>query len=899
MSDISDMEEHVFVGGSVFSQGSGFLACDDANNSHASMRFDLANLELWEISNKITVSVRIKIVQKGNGTRYGFGVFMRSTNAQKTYIGLNWEFGSPPAGYINTGFNFFWDNDNDPFASAIWDGDGNFNELAESVTTGQYIWLKMIRETDGTYYAWADKSNLFLEPAIYDTFIGTNTGGNMSDVVQFGVSAINTGGSSQDLILEFDNLNITSDAFTTVIGFDASIEFSSVVLRNALNGGGNGVVKIPNPFANVSMATLLSQQKKLITYLNSFGQQQWQGECGQLTWTPQEASFEIEECTRKMMYAEVGESPVIFPTVLRYSDGLVLTDKDAGFVTRGITQDHLVNFVKADKKIYSSRPKYDEIKVTEADGVTLYAGGSGSAYWQEDGNKAWLYFYDKDQADSVNGINWTQKDIPLEDADNEYYMVHMYNYSYRKYGNTIEKIEVYIKCAWNKTSVWAGNDPRFIFYNQYEGTWDIIDGIGKSQVGSANYASDVGDTNRCAATDFTYDLENTLRNLTTYSEYVSGTTYAKYDRILYEDKLYTSRQAANQGNTPEYLGTWWQLTLLDYVANIDAAGAEDEFNKDRIIFVMQAGRRAVNLNTDFHLYEQKMSVIYVDDNEPEISTATIAVGGVAATAITLDAMSGINLPEEDGFGVDDFVYITKNIEDYIQDAWDGHNIVSDIGALNINITGSTSMAIIEDHTNKTFFDLAQAISDMSNSTFFPKYLTATTRSIELVSADNHISTGLTLTAADIENYEDGGCVIVEDPTKQRNFIRIIGDDVNYIKTITPALDAFDLGDETEIIDDSSIQTTLQAKTKAIALSKRMIPNEVIITLMLNYTSPTQNYSAIAEGMNIALKLPSVADTSVGDWSGNDELTIIAVELEISEGTQSEEHITLMLQRRYS
>lgn len=773
----------------------------------------------------------------------------------------------------------------------------NWLKLVVSGTTVKFYYTTPSASGSGATGAGEDGVKPNEEDWVYADYMDYNMAAAIETITEIGVIRDENAGL-EAWSLNVDDLEMNTEYEPTPDGFDPSIEFSSVVLRNALNGGGNGVVRIPNPFNIYSMALLEAQQKKLITHVNSFGKQQWQGESGQLTWTPGEASFEVEECTRKLMFAEVGASPVIFPTVLRFSDGLVLYDKDAGFVTRGVTQDHLVNFVKADKKTFSSRPKLDEITVTEADGVTPYVGGSGSAYWQVDGNTAWLYFYDKDQADSVNGINWAQVDVPLNDADNEYYMVHMNNYSYRKFENTIEKIEVYIKCAWNKTNVWAGNNPRFIFYNQYLGTWDIIDSIGSSDVGGSSFASDVGDTDRCAATDFTYNLEQTLRSLTSYSEYSAGTDYDQYDRVLYEDKLYTSRQGSNQGNTPEYLGTWWQLTLVDYVTNIDAAGASDEFNKDKIIFVMQAGRRAVNLNTDFHLYEQKMSVIYTNDNEPEISTATIATGGVAAGAITLDAIAGINLPEEDGFGVDDFVYITKNIEDYAQDTWDAHSIAADLGALNINITGSTSMVITEDHTTKTFFDLFQAICEMSNSTFFPKYLTATTRSIELLSADNHESTGITLTAADIENYEDGGLVITKDPTKQRNFIRIIGDDVNYIKTITPDLDPFDLGDETEIIDDSSIQTLLQAKTKATALAKRMVSNEEIITLTLNYTSPTQNYSNIAEGMNVALKVPSVADTSVGDWSGADELTIIAIELEIHEGTQSEEHITVMLQRRY-
>ena len=85
-----------------------------------------------------------------------------------------------------------------------------------------------------------------------------------------------------------------------------------------------------------------------------------------------------------------------------------------------------------------------------------------------------------------------------------------------------------------------------------------------------------------------------------------------------------------------------------------------------------------------------------------------------------------------------------------------------------------------------------------------------------------------------------------------NINTTLGDNVNFIKTLSPALDPFDLGDETLIDDDSSIQTELQASDKADALTPRMEGNEVIARLTLDYSNPNQNYSNIKVGSTVIL-----------------------------------------------
>ncbi|KKK61986.1 hypothetical protein LCGC14_3008860, partial [marine sediment metagenome] len=282
-----------------------------------------------------------------------------------------------------------------------------------------------------------------------------------------------------------------------------------------------------------------------------------------------------------------------------------------------------------------------------------------------------------------------------------------------------------------------------------------------------------------------------------------------------------------------------------------------------------------------------------EDNEPEFSSASINAVSVSGKSITLNATSGINLPEKDGFGVGDTIHIVKTVNDYLQDAWDASPIASDLGALIMDIATGATTGVLEDHTYKSFFILMQHISGLTNSTFWANY--AVVNTILISSAANHVPSGLTLTWLDLYNYNEGNWSISYDAKPQKNKVRILGDNVNFIKTLSPALDPFDLGDETEIIDDSDIQTLLQASDKANALAPRMEGNEVIVRLTLDYSNPTQNYSNIKVGNTVILKLPTATDTSIF----NDTMLIMAIDMNRNETTGDNEHATLALQKRYT
>ena len=686
----------------------------------------------------------------------------------------------------------------------------------------------------------------------------------------------------------------TSDTLFTgaIVGFDASIPIGSYTLRTALNAGGNGIVTAPNPFFEVSAATLKAQLKKALTYTNAFGVKQWEGETTTLDMSNHEATYECAEMIRKTMGVEVLASPIIFSTFLRQWNGLVIEDKDGDFVNRGVTTSHIIAFAKADTKTYQGRATRDAFTIVDEDFSTPLVPDITNNGLDEE-----MYYQD-----AWNSDDSTQAHIMLHAGDSDKWFAVKYPVDiYEKFNNLtkLNKLEIISTISAARTSSlgdWSdgsGNDARYVYYlyNYQTSAFEEIQNFSKNDLKGDSVLTSAPPGNAFYYTPRDLSINVTQELKSGVGLWLIGTTYSSGDRAIHNDVLYTYINGTpSSGQEPP--DTKWQRTVYDFINYESTAGSAPIFSKLNIITAIRTPNHLGGITfKGIWVWDFSVRATFDEDNEPEYSTASISV--VSATTITLDATSGINLPEKDGFGVGDIISIIKNIEDYLQDSWDVSPIATDLGALTINIANSTTIGVLEDHTYKSFFALMQHISELSNSTFWANY--ATTNTVLISSAGNHTASGVPLTKADLYNYDESNWSISYDAKPQKNKVRILGDNVNFIKTLSPALDPFDLGDETEIIDDSDIQTLLQASNMADALTPRMEGSEVIVRLTLDYSNPNQNYSTIKVGNTVVLQLPTSADTSIF----NDTLLIMAIDLNRNESTGDNEHATLTLQKRYS
>ncbi|MCK5616039.1 hypothetical protein KAR91_79990 [Candidatus Pacearchaeota archaeon] len=703
----------------------------------------------------------------------------------------------------------------------------------------------------------------------------------------------------------YDDLELVLEDYTIFPeGLDASIKFDSYYLRTALNGGGNATLVAPSPFYSpVSAATFKAQEKKQITYTNAFGVIQFLGEAGAIRFSTHGVSFEAEEMIRKTMYTEVGDTPIIFSTFLRQWNGLEITDKDGGFVSRGVTTSHILAFAKADTKVYEGRATRDEFTIVEEDFSSPIVPQQVS-----NGKDEEMYYFDKwDSVDTDKAHIMIDDNTAGAGSENDPFVVKYPVDLYEKFNNLtkLNKIEIKttisaLKKVGDRWKAWPGDDKEYhwYIYNYQSTTFDKVQSLGETELGGDSTTSTVYAT---AAfydpREISIDIIDVLK--TGVDNWNIATTYSSGDRAINEDILYTYVDGTpSSGQEPP--DTKWQRTAYDYIDYETTAGSSPIFSKLNCIVAIECTAPfgiAAPFIHGFWIWDFSVKATFDEDNEPEFSSA--AINTVTATTITLDATSGINLPEADGFGVGDVMSFVKSAEDYLQDTWDISDLATNLGALNINVTNGSTVGITDDHTYKSFFVLMQHISDLTNSTFWADYSSVST--VEMASADSHSSTGITLTRDDIDGYNTEQWEITYDATKQRNQIRILGDNVNFLKAITPDADPFDLGDEIEIIEDSDIQTLLQASDLADSIAPRFTSSEITASVTLNYSVPNQDYTNVEVGKTIALKLPTTSDTSIADFStGNDgELLIIAIELNRNEETGDQDHATLMLQRRYS
>ena len=703
----------------------------------------------------------------------------------------------------------------------------------------------------------------------------------------------------------FDDLELVLEDFTIFPeGLDASIKFSSQYFRTALNGGGNATLVASSPFYSpVSAATFKAQEKKQITYTNAFGVIQFKGEAGPIRLSTHGASFEAEEMIRKSMFTEVGDTPVLFSTFLRQWTGLIITDKDGGFVSRGITTSHILAFAKTDTKVYEGRATRDAFAIVEEDFTSAIVPQQVS-----NGKDEEMYYFDKwDSVDTDKAHIMIDDNTSGAGSENDPFIVKYPTDLYEKFNNLtkLNKLEIRttisalkkVGASWKKP---GGDDEEYHWYmfNYQSTSFEKVQSLGENELGGDSTTSTVYNTAAFyTPRDISINVVDVLK--TGVANWDISTSYSSGDRAIHEDILYTYIDGTpSSGQEPP--GNKWQRTVYDFINYESTAGSASAFSKLNCIVAIECTAPHGDFAPFIHgfwIWGYSVRATFDEDNEPEFSSASISA--VTATTITLNATSGINLPEKDGFGVGDVLSFVKSAADYLQDTWDVSSLATNLGALNIDVTKGSTVGITDDHTFKSFFVLMQHISELTNSTFWADYDTVST--VEMKSADNHDSVGIILTRPDIEGYNTEQWEITYDATKQRNQIRILGNNVNFLKTITPDADPFDLGDEVEIIEDSDIQTLLQASDLADSIAPRFISSEITASVTLNYSASNQDYTNVEVGKTIALQLPSSSDTSIANFSsgGDGELLIIAIELNRNDETGDQDHATLMLQRRYS
>jgi hypothetical protein len=769
-----------------------------------------------------------------------------------------------------------------------------------SFTSWKWIALRFNQDTtiDAMYNTSTNNKIIPLpnEWTVLCSNIGSWSGGVIQEI---GFRSINGSGATHDnYISKLALTTLDYDGKLAPEGLDASITFSEYYFRTALNGGGNAKFTTPNPYFPVSTTTLKAQLKKLVTFVNSYSNIAFKGEVGSIQIKFDRVEFEVEEITRKTMFTRVGFNPTIFSTFLRYWEGRSVIDKDAFWQDKGVLDTHIISFSKADVKIFATRPVAASITYVEDDLSTPYVPdnilGAGSRIY---------YPFDQILL-NLGGDDSDQALVVVDDHPaTENWAAIFPNFIFEKYQNSIESSELVLEIAYPTADDWSNDQdsgkPRIKIWDDTNSVWTEIDKLEKTDIaGKVN--SEISRSGGLPGTKyrrsnpilFTYDIELELKS--GEDDWDSGDTYATGDRLIYNERLYSSLQNGNLNKIPTDEPTWWRLTIYDYLEVIDAAVADDEFTKYKFKYLIQAGEHTWGSDFEEHngfwLYESKLSFTFLNDNEPEYSTTSINT--VNQTTINSNATSGFDLPEEDGFGVDDALVISKSAKDYIEDAWAASDI-NTLAPLDFQVTGADDFALTDDYTYKTFFQLLQDISAMLNATWWYDYTTDTVvvRSVDLLEDSEVI-----IQASDVLNWDSGQWSIDYDATVERSSAIVVGDNVIVSQDFTPDHN-FDLGDEVEIIDDSSIQTPTQGRNLLTSIKPLHESPATTVRFTLDFADPDNDFAAVQRGKLITIQWPTTGSPTIGDFSGSEKLLVIDMEHNLNDETGNQEHVTIIAQKR--
>ncbi|KKM83590.1 hypothetical protein LCGC14_1307880, partial [marine sediment metagenome] len=822
-----------------------------------------------------------------------FGLWVKDNSSHQSLC-LGWNSLNPASdgeGARDYREKFSFHTNEDATPSAKSQGLTTIQETAfdgAKLIVNEFFWLKIILYTDGSVAAFADFSNSETDPPTYDNALGfSQSGVSFGNTIKIGVSwfSSNVGTGS---MLEFDNLSIKSAAVIDPTGIDGSIEFNSFYLKNAANVLGSGTIVCPSPYLVITSATYQAQLKKELVYTDVYGNVSWQGEMLNATINNLGTAYELEEMSMKTKYTNVGASPIALSHIIKDMDGLTIIDKFANFVSAGVINTQIVTFEKNNLKVYATRPDRTDSRVTESNGVTIYTGGAGTLDTGSD-NLNNLYFYDDQDAADNDQATWYEMDLGGP-GDAENYQVHLYNYGFRKFANTMNKITINITLAYHSTVGWGSGDADLIIYNDYRGTFDVFEAFSTGNVGNGFIVSDAIDSRRSDRLSFTWDIESKLKTLSTIAEYNVLTAYVQYDRIIFENKVYTAKQNTT-GDTPGYNTVFWKLSITDYFGEIVTAGDSSQFNKDRLIIIIKVPL----ITGDTHggallVYETLVTYQYEEENLSELSTAQITT--VAQGIITTTINGSVSLPAEDGFGVGDTAYFVKSVEDYLQDQYDASDLNSNLGALLISVTNGSTTAFTTDYTYKSFFELLQAISSLLNATWWISYSVPIT--LLLKSADNHIVSGVHITRADMVDFNLGKWSFTVDAAYERSSIIVLGKTTNAIATSTPSPEhAAAGGPETETIFDNSAATQAQAQTKANSKLTTHTNARRFLSFDVDPTNPSNSYSNMEVGKSVTTDIQTYDGTVIT----NDTFMVLIKELNKNPETGDIERITFLLQKR--
>ena len=699
------------------------------------------------------------------------------------------------------------------------------------------LWVGLRFKTDGGVDVLSGSKGA---PVIIDTDV--YTGILRGKILEVGFWGGINGTPSSSKILEV----IIDADLPTPLGGDADLENPiDIIVRSSLGSMGIANLEFIEKDLASKIATIISNHRKSVTI--TAAKNGMAIFIGEITKTPHSLynyGYTVEEISRKLLRTPTLTNPTKESGKIRHigkdpvdPTKTIIDDIDKDY-TINVNVNDLVTFVQESTAQLKATPDFAGVTWLSED----FPPGTYTPFVPVGltGTISNCYFDDQSLPVSENqiGAEWD-----ISDGGKERSGIVVFFYFPIKVGNSPTKLTFKIKVAFRKLSrLLTASYPIFQIFD-----YDAVDYEQQYQL----VAADVGGKSSIKDDDDFFGYEE------------SGT--AEITLII-------------------------DTNTENYIDQITANSGDDEFNRfEAKLFIQQFLPTAIGKDVTIHLYEAEMVIDLTSEQDGLLELGK--VGAVAANRLDFQDFQG-RQPFMDGISNDDKYYVTDLAATILANALVNSGLDTNF-TLDLDMTGLTALAIFQDYTDKSFWELLQDVCISLNGFW---YINPGTKAITGRTTDTAEDTGIELDETDVYNYHDQIFSNTIDSTNLRTKIKVIGDKVDSGNvSISPEFGST-FGDETEIINRPEAETITEVSTIATGQATRFSKANRLMTFPINLTTNSKNLSALGLGKLVTVKIP--ADGSIKDYSGDNKVLIYAMDYEKSERSGQEEILYLQLQRRF-
>ncbi len=719
-------------------------------------------------------------------------------------------------------------------------------------TNGQWIdeewtWLWMHIENGIITYYWLG-NNSTIQPSNEDfgTAAGTYTPAAPAfddPVVEVGVGAWETAFNAH---MQTDDLRLITGAgipIDNAVVDGVNVKIESTYASNAIGQiGASGKLIYHDPLHTLGLTVEAAHRTVATISETRFNQRFLQGEISGTN--PVTREIILKDLMEKLKNTDCNYNPVLREGVIGGLIGNKLYKEEFGpnvtSVFPGSYADKFIVFQRTNDKRHVSMPA--TIAITNA-------GGTGITPDSEVGKIENLY-YRINQSDGDDEKGWH-----VSDNDTDFYSELNFN-SFLKNGSVITKAEIEVKLR--VSAPYSTNPPTPWLFNYDSSTWEEITGLDKEDKIVSRYTD----------SDGTDDLGQTQSERRTF-------------------KFNITKQG----------------TLLDYFS----VGANNNLNfkQHTLSFRIYSGStsggnyKAVNI-------ESALLTFDLDIDQPfELAAAKIET--VTDHTLAFYVSGGVSWMSEDIYkdglsvgGVDssgevigDKYFICDKISDIATAFWITSGI--DLWAT-LNFTLTDEIPDITNYINVKILETMTKWSELFNAAFFMSYQTDPQNDLPIFNfANSFVSSGLTLTDADIFDWEDNASIRINSDN-EASTLKVIGKGVSGSTSITPE-HASDLGLEVKLVTRPDINNRSQI-TQFLSKKKLIYKNaERFVTFKINYDFALQDYSRLDIGKTVEVKFPSTG--AVANYVAGQQGALLIYQMELNRNAANgyNNFVTFICQKR--